>query len=132
MGAGRKSSLLLFKLTPVVSENEPDIHDPEQIIHRIRRQFQSRQYRLTDHAEDEMVDEETGRIRLSEIEEALLNGSVLGNYPNANRGSCCLVYGRTEAGRPLHVVCTTAQEVLFVITVYQPTPPTWTTPTQRA
>lgn len=115
-----------------MSENGPAPYNPEQILRRIRRQFRKRQYRLTDHAEDEMIEEETGRIRLSEIEEALLNGQLLENYPNANRGPCCLVYGRTQRGRPLHVVCTTSREVLFIITVYEPTLPTWETPTQRS
>ncbi len=34
-------------------------------------------------------------------------------------------------GRTLHIVCTTAQATLIIITVYEPLPPKWTTPTQR-
>lgn len=115
-----------------MSNPDPDPQDPKDIIRRIRSQIRNQKYRLSEHTEDEMVEEETGRIRLSEIEEALLNGRVIENYPDdANRGPCCLVYGRPNGGRPLHVVCTTSREVLFVITVYEPTPPTWKTPTQR-
>lgn len=32
----------------------------------------------------------------------------------------------------LHVVSTTAQPVLVIITVYEPKPPKWVTPTQRS
>jgi hypothetical protein len=56
---------------------------------------------------------------------------VLENYPEHRRGACCLLYGRAANGRHLHVVCTTAQPVLIVITVYEPRPPRWITPTQR-
>lgn len=108
-----------------------DIHDTDAIMRRIQTQIRERKYRISDHAEDEMMEEETGRIRLSEIMEALENGRILENYPNANRGPCCLIYGTTENGRPLHVVCTTTCSTLFIITVYQPTSPKWTTPTKR-
>ncbi|MGI9174228.1 MAG: DUF4258 domain-containing protein [Rhodothermales bacterium] len=47
------------------------------------------------------------------------------------RGLCCLVNGKTRRGRPIHVVCTTARTPLFVVTVYEPKPPKFITPSQR-
>ncbi len=37
-----------------------------------------------------------------------------------------------EVGRNLPIVCTTAQPVLIMVTVYQPQRPKWVTPTERA
>jgi hypothetical protein len=55
----------------------------------------------------------------------------LENYAEHKSGPCCLIYGRTLQGRPLHVVCTTAQPLLIFITVYEHLPPKWVSPTQR-
>lgn len=54
------------------------------------------------------------------------------DYPDAERGACCLVYGATPAGRPMHVVCAVPADEVIVVTVYEPKPPKWITPTRRA
>lgn len=83
---------------------------------------------LTRHADREMVAE---AITTDEVREAIAAGAILEHYPDAQRGPCCLLYGRTAAGRPLHVVCTTTGTPLAIITVYVPLPPKWVTPTER-
>jgi hypothetical protein len=70
-------------------------------------------------------------IALGEVLEALGSAVVLEDYPEHRRGPCCLVLGYTKRGRPLHVVCTSSLPALVVITVYEPQPPKWATPTQR-
>ena len=89
-----------------------------------------RTLRVTQHAQQEMAEEE---ILLEDLLEALRSssGQLLENYPEHRRGPCCLVNGYTQAGRALHVVCTTAVPLLIVITVYEPKPPKWITPTRR-
>ena len=84
--------------------------------------------RLTQHAHQEMVEEE---ITLNELLEAIVSGQVLENYPEHHRGACCLVNGTTDEGRPLHIVCTTALPVLIIITAYEPKMPRWVTPKER-
>jgi len=76
-----------------------------------------------------MVDE---GITLDEMLLAAGAGEVLENYPAHRRGGCCLVHGVSRAGRHLHIVCTTARPVLIIITVYEPKPPKWLTPTKRS
>ena len=98
------------------------------IAKRIRGQVERQEVRVTKHALAEMIEE---AITLDEVFEAMVSGSVVENYPEHRRGACCLFGGRTAENRPLHVVCTTAQPVLIVITVYQPKPPKWTTPRER-
>lgn len=93
-----------------------------------RAQVAANALRVSDHARGELEDE---AIALAEVREALAGGRILEDYPDARRGPCCLVYGRTAAGRPLHVVCTTGPAPLVIITVYVPLPPKWPTPTER-
>jgi hypothetical protein len=95
---------------------------------RIRVQAQEENIRITQHAQQEMTEED---ITLDEVLEAVSTGTILENYPEHRRGDCCLVGGSTQSGRPVHIVCTTTQPVLIIITVYEPRPPKWLTPTQR-
>ena len=107
---------------------ESELTQLEVVIERIRRQAKTENLRLTQHAQQEMTEEGIG---LDEVIEALKAGQILENYPQHRRGACCLVNGLTGEMRPLHVVCTTAQPTLIIITVYEPKPPTWITPTKR-
>lgn len=108
-----------------------DVRDRAAILSRIQAQARAEDYDLTLHARQEMVSEETGRIRLSEMLEAIARAEVLENYPDFYKGPCCLLYGDTDAGRPLHLVCSTSLDTLVIITVYEPTAPAWATPTKR-
>ncbi|NQT54105.1 DUF4258 domain-containing protein [bacterium] len=98
-------------------------------LRRVQEQAASEKIRVTLHAQQAMV---SRHVSLDEIIEAIANGEILEDYPDHQRGPCCLIYGDTPVGRPLHVVCTTAQPVLIVITAYEPKPPKWATPTQRS
>jgi len=76
------------------------------------------------------------RIGIREIEEAAHSGAIIEEYPSDPRGPSCLVLGRTEAGRAIHVVCGTTQEGgLLIVTAYEPDPaewePDWKTRKQR-
>lgn len=84
---------------------------------------------VTQHAQHEMDEED---ITLAEVIEAIASAQVLEDYPDHPRGACCLLFGRSGANRPLHVVCTTARPSLIIITVYEPRPPKWRTPMQRS
>ncbi len=95
---------------------------------RIQRQAAAEAIRVTQHAQEEMDAEE---ITLDEVLAAIANGQILEDYSEHRRGPCCLLNGRTHIGRSLHVVCTTAQTRLIIITVYEPLPPKWVSPTQR-
>jgi hypothetical protein len=75
-----------------------------------------------------MAEEE---ISLDEVLQAIRHGEVLEHYPEHRRGACCLVCGLTQTGRPLHIVCTTAQPMLILITAYEPRSPKWRTPRER-
>jgi len=108
--------------------NEADISDVGTVIERIRAQAIAENLRITQHAQQEMVEE---NIIFDEVLEAICTGEILENYPQHRRGPCCLLKGLSRNVRPLHIVCTTTRPVLIIITVYEPKPPKWKTPTQR-
>ena len=107
---------------------EADSNDLKEVVARIRTQAQEKQIRITQHAHQEMAEED---IALDEVEQAIADAMILEKYPNHRRGACCLLYGTTHGGRPLHIVCTTARPMLIIITVYEPKPPKWLSPSQR-
>lgn len=98
------------------------------MLENIKEQAKNENIRLTQHGQQEMVEED---IKLSDLFEAISICEILENYPEHQRGVCCLLSGTTNSGRNLHIVCTTSQPVLIVITVYIPKPPKWITSTQR-
>lgn len=105
-----------------------DVRDEAAVLTRLRAPFAATEYLVSLHATGEMEDE---TIRTLEIETAVAHGQIIENYPDAKRGPCCLIGGDGGQGRHVHVVVTTALEPPVVITVYEPKPPKWVTPTQR-
>jgi len=108
--------------------SEADSNNLNEVLARIRTQAQEERVQITQHAHQEMVEED---FTLDDVEQAIANAKILENYPEHRRGACCLIYGTTRKGRPLHIVCTTARPLLIIITVYEPKPPKWVSPTQR-
>ena len=60
-----------------------------------------------------------------DIKAALLNGRIIEHYPSDSRGESCLVYGTSDAGKNVHVVCGRGYDTLWIITVYEPDPEEW-------
>ena len=97
----------------------------EPSLDNIKRTIRNQGIKLSLHAYEEAFAE---RISVDEIREALLDGMIVENYPTHRRGPCCLVYGRTIAGRDLHLVVTSSLAPVLIITAYEPKTPFWTTP----
>ena len=108
--------------------NAVDPTDESAVLDYIRLHATNRRYRLSFHARGEMQHED---ITLAELFEAIVAGQIVENYSDHGRGACCLLHGATEAGRDLHIVCTTTAPELIIITVYVPLPPKWITPVRR-
>jgi hypothetical protein len=64
-------------------------------------------------------------ISTQEIRAVVLAGVVIEDYPEDARGHSCLMLGRGEGDRPVHVVCAPKPEYLAVITTYLPDPEQW-------
>lgn len=74
-----------------------------------------------------MESESFGLIRVEEVLEAIDTGEIIEEYPDDQPYPSCLIFGRTRAARPLHIVCAPVltEQRLIVITIYQPDPARW-------
>lgn len=86
----------------------------------IRQCVGAQRYRYSRHGDRERQND---ALTLDEVEQALLNGRIIEQYPDIGRGESCLVAGFTDAGKPVHAVCGRMGEWIVIITVYIPTPP---------
>lgn len=63
-------------------------------------------------------------INRSEIEDAVMTGEIIEEYPDDKYSPCCLIYGRTRDGRDLHVQPSLPPSVI-IITAYEPDESEW-------
>lgn len=77
------------------------------------------------------VERQNDNLTIVEIEEAVLQGSILEHYSDTGRGVSCLVVGFTRKAKPIHIVCGRRGDTLVVITVYIPSAPKFKTPYER-
>ena len=93
------------------------------MIDEFRRKFQRREYEYSLHAVDRSI---LKHIMHREIEESVASGEIIEDYPTDKYGPSCLIYGRTNANRPIHVQCTYPKNLkVKIITVYEPDPGEW-------
>jgi hypothetical protein len=90
-------------------------------IGEIRVRISDGNYRFSDHAVKRMIKRSIARI---EIEEAILCGEIIEEYPDDKYSPSCLVYGMSKAGRHLHVQLSLPPAVA-VITAYDPDEAEW-------
>ena len=85
-------------------------------IQRIRQKIIDRDYYLSSHAEDEMLDDGLER---GDVENAILKGRVQKKLSEDARGTRYRIEGPTKDGRLIHVVCRFQEDGnLIVVTVY--------------
>ena len=90
-------------------------------IKPIRDKILSGDYRISDHAVKRMIKRSIDR---AEIEETVLAGEIIEEYPDDKYSPSCLIYGKTDNGRHLHVQLSLPPSVV-IITVYDPDPEEW-------
>lgn len=75
-----------------------------------------------------MLAEEFGEIAEEEVYEAIQNSEVIESYEDDTPYPSVLILGRTNAGRPIHIVSAYSRkdDLAIIITVYQPDPSRWT------
>jgi len=90
-------------------------------ITEIQDRIQKGEYRISDHAIKRMIQRSIEHV---EVMEAILNGVITEEYPHDKYSPSCLMYGKTKAGRALHVQVSLPPKVV-VITTYEPSPEEW-------
>ena len=97
-------------------------------IRWIRKHVESGDYQFRRHAAERAA--ERG-INPLDVKESLLNGVVIEDYPDDPRGHSCLVCGKTESGKALHIVCGCLYDMVWIVTVYEPDAGDWIDPLHR-
>ncbi|MEW6557608.1 MAG: DUF4258 domain-containing protein [Elusimicrobiota bacterium] len=98
------------------------------LLNEIKTKVKNGQYIISEHAQVERLEE---NIDVEEIEEAILNGEILEDYPEDRRGHSCLILCYSGK-KVIHTICGVKQNKVVIITVYLPKLPKWITPKQRA
>ena len=85
-------------------------------IQRIRQKVIDREYYLSSHAEEEMLDDNLERF---DIENAILKGSIERKMTQDIRGTRYRLEGPALDGRLIHVICRFKENAnMILITVY--------------
>lgn len=87
----------------------------------IQSRIQEEAYRVSDHAIKRMIQKS---IEQYEVVESIMSGEIIEEYPQDKYSPSCLIYGKTRAGRELHVQVSLPPKVV-VITTYTPNPDEW-------
>lgn len=96
-------------------------------IEEIKAKVSSDEYVYTLHAD---IERKADVLTFAQIEQALLGGKILEQYPDTRRGESCLIVGFAD-NIPIHVVCGWRGEKIAVITVYIPCHPKFIDPWTR-
>ncbi|MGH7965283.1 MAG: DUF4258 domain-containing protein [Candidatus Binatia bacterium] len=92
-------------------------------IDEIRRKIEADQFEFSKHATDQSI---IRRISVQEVRELSSSAEVIEDYPEDKYGPSCLIFGKTRAGRPLHIQCSyPSRPLIKVITLYEPDPAHW-------
>ena len=90
-------------------------------INEIRVKIGIGEYRFSDHAVKRIIKRSIDRL---EIQEAVLSGEIIEEYLDDKYSPSCLIYGKTVAGRNLHVQISLPPTVV-IITAYEPDETEW-------
>jgi hypothetical protein len=94
----------------------------------IKKSVRTSTYYYSKHGD---LERQNDNLSIFEIEQALIQGSILEQYSDTGRGESCLMVGFTKKGKPIHIVCGKRGDFMVVITVYIPSPPKFKTPFER-
>lgn len=86
-------------------------------IDDIRRMFLKNNIIWKDHAAQRMVERD---IQKYEIKQCFTNGEIIETYITDKPFPSCLIMGYTDSNRPIHVLCSTDGEYVYIITAYIP------------
>lgn len=90
-------------------------------IDQIKDKILKVEYRFSEHAIKRMIKRFIERF---EVEESIINGEIIEEYPDDKYSPSCLIYGKSKNGRDLHVQVSLPPKVV-VITIYEPDPSEW-------
>ena len=94
------------------------------MIEEIRAKIATGRFEFSKHAVDQSILRE---ISVRDITEAIAAGEIIEDYPADKYGPSCLIFGYTDAERPLHIQCSyPSRPLIKIITIYEPDSELWT------
>jgi uncharacterized protein DUF4258 len=96
-------------------------------IAEIKTKVGMNEYVYSHHAD---LERRADELTLTQVEDALLAGEILEQYPDTGRGESCLMV-EFSGETPLHAVCGWRGDKVVLITVYIPGPPKFVDPWTR-
>ena len=86
--------------------------------------IQNSRVRITDHADEEAVDD---NLTYEEIYFSVVHGDIIEGYLGDKPYPSCLIMGRNFSGSPIHSVWAynSSNQWAVLITVYRPDPARW-------
>ena len=97
--------------------------DKQKILAQVREKAKKRRLFLS-HALRQMSRPDR-MISAAEVRSVIDRGEVIEDYPEDSRGHSCLIFGRGQGGRHLHVLCSPKEDYLAIITAYLPARHEW-------
>jgi hypothetical protein len=85
-------------------------------IEGIRGKILEGDYKFSEHAIKRMIER---KIQRNEIEEVIFSGEVIEEYPDDKYSPSCLIYGKTDLSRKLHIQVSLPPKIV-IITAYEP------------
>lgn len=93
------------------------------MIEEIRKKIEAGLYEYSEHALDQTI---IRRISEEEVREAFENAKIIEDYPHDKYGPSCLVFGKTRAGRAVHIQSSyPSRHFIKIITLYEPDADSW-------
>lgn len=93
------------------------------LIGEIRVKFAHDDFEFLRHAVDQTI---RRQVTVAEIRQTIAAGDVIEDYPHDKYGPSCLIFGRTLAGRPLHLQTSyPSRPIVKIVTLYEPDPNEW-------
>ncbi|MBC6420864.1 MAG: DUF4258 domain-containing protein [Hormoscilla sp. SP5CHS1] len=93
-------------------------------IEEIKAKVRANLYVYTYHAD---VERQADGLTFTQVEESLISGEILEQYPDTGRGESCLILG-FASNLPIHTVGGWSGEKVAIITVYIPDRPKFINP----
>ena len=90
-------------------------------IKEIQDKVRKGEYRFSDHAVKNMTKR---LIERSEVENVIIKGEIIEEYFDDKYSPSCLIYGKTQKGRDLHIQVSLPPTVV-IISTYEPDPGEW-------
>lgn len=85
-------------------------------LQQIRQRVLDRDYFVSSHAEDEMLDDD---LKRKDVENAILKGRIEKKLTHDSRGTRYRIEGPSLDGRLIHIICRFREGAsLIIITVY--------------